>query len=701
MDDTSTALKENSAPSNDSLDITLKHSTEQDLPDQKVLGETHDAGSQTDCIVYLTAMESELDPGLNRQRENNEAYFTLPENNHNHRIKSLALTRFRQYQHNDLDLEHLIIDQGRQDASPENHTNVLWEINEENIRLRLQRDDLLIQRAALENDLSTSFIEKFDLQKQLSSANRTIEKGRAHYERIDAEWKRDLAKLQDMTRLFEANTENARYVEMLRQQNVLEETNIWLSGQLQMRIEDHRFFACQRQAALQASSYHRACAMNSEIQLLRQWLSTVQAQLADTGKARARLEEELQQERLKHQEVMNAFYQEPYECSYPCNVQQTAYVGGSAPHKPSKFTPAYPTGFQSRSPKAGTPPQLSSDRKPDSNVRPDTWFEPCTASGSSAQQYSTRSKSKFTFGDNSDSQSASIATGTTTGATPRTDFSFSFRGTVDDHSSLGADGSTTDSDLPKNSTSQNGKYPANIAVTLHFSAGSDQSTSTASVGNCKMPLVEAGNARILDECDHDEDEETEEYMQDPCLPSGGSCLASELPPEVRDNVNLFGNLQPQIAAENMVTCNSTKAAHLYVNRKRQNGARKPLASDFFHTDSVKAEVEMNSMNALPAEKTSEEKVYVVFAGADIVQLTHIGGGVGHIAAAEGTVQAGEGNGIMEAEQGSNPLLPLAAFNGFPKPPKNKGRTQRRAFLRKIAKARKLAEIVGTSGKGIS
>ena len=706
MDDTSTAPKENSAPSNDSLDITLKHSTEQDLPDQQVFGETHDAATQTNCIVYLTAMESELDPRLNRQRENNEAYVALPENNHNHRMNSLALTRFRPYQHNDLSLEHLIIDQARQDASPENHANVLREINEENIRLRLQRDDLLIQRAALENDLSTSFIEKFDLQKQLSSANRTIEKGRAQYKRIDAEWKRDLAKLQDMTRLFEANTENARYVEMLRQQNVLEETNIWLSGQLQMRIEDHRFFACQRQAALQASSYHRACAMNSEIQMLRQWLSTVQAQLADTGKSRARLEEELQQERLKHQEVINAFYQKPSELklkmgSYSRNVQQTAYAGGSAPHKPSKFTPAYPTGFQTRLPNAGTPPQLSSDRKSEDNVRPDTLFEPCTASGSSAQQYSTPSKSKFTFGDNSVSQSASIATGTTTGATPRTDFNFSFRGTVDDHSSLGADGNTTEFDLPKNSTSQNGKYPANIADTSHFSAGSDQSTSTASVGNCKMPLVEAGNARILDKCDHGEDEETEEYMQDPCLPSGGSCLASELPPEVRDKVNLFGDLQPQMAAEKMVPCNSTKAAHPYVNRKTQNRSRKPLASDFFHTDSVKAEVEMNSMNALPAEKTSEEKVHVVFAGVDIAQLTHIGGGVGHIAAAEGSVQAGEGNETMEAEQGSNPLSPLAAFKGFPKSPKNKGRTQRRAFLRKIAKARKLAEIVGTSGKGTS
>ncbi len=38
--------------------------------------------------------------------------------------------------------------------------------------------------AALENDLSTSFIEKLDLEKRLSSAERMIEKGKAYHKRL-------------------------------------------------------------------------------------------------------------------------------------------------------------------------------------------------------------------------------------------------------------------------------------------------------------------------------------------------------------------------------------------------------------------------------------------------------------------------------------------------------------------------------------
>ena len=41
--------------------------------------------------------------------------------------------------------------------------------------LRLQRDDLLAQRAALEVDLSTSFVKKCDLKNELLSAKGTIE----------------------------------------------------------------------------------------------------------------------------------------------------------------------------------------------------------------------------------------------------------------------------------------------------------------------------------------------------------------------------------------------------------------------------------------------------------------------------------------------------------------------------------------------
>ena len=45
--------------------------------------------------------------------------------------------------------------------------------------LRLQRDDLLAQRAAPEDDLSTSFVQKFDLENKLSSARAMIKKEKA------------------------------------------------------------------------------------------------------------------------------------------------------------------------------------------------------------------------------------------------------------------------------------------------------------------------------------------------------------------------------------------------------------------------------------------------------------------------------------------------------------------------------------------
>ena len=675
MDDTSTALNENSVPRHDSSDITLINSAAEDLLDQQVLVETHDVGTQTD---YHATTESEDPSMLDKPDEDSEAYVTPLENNHDSQVDYLALTRYRPDQQNDLYLEHLTTEQGRQNTLQDDHTTLIQEINEENIRLKIQRDNLLTQCAALENDLSTSFLDKFDLEEQLSSAKRTIEKGRAYCTRIEADWKRDIAKLQDMTRLFEAKTENAKYVEMLRQQNVLEEANIWLSGEVQMRIEDHRFFACQRQAALDASSYHRSCEMSSEIQILRQWLSTVQAQLADTGKAKTKLEGELQQERLKHQEVRNALYQKPSEpkltlSSPPYNAQQSAYAGSSTSHKPSKFTPKYPPGFQTRWPDAGASPQFSSERKSESNFGPDTLFEPRTASASSPQQFSTRSKSKFAFGNNAISPSASIATDITNGATPRTDFNFTFGGTVDQESSLSDDGNTTEA------------------------VGADHSTSAPSVDSCEMPLVEAGNQQSLDDCYHGEDQEMGEYMQEPSLTSGSSCSASDLPAEIGDNVDLLEGLHPKMTAEHTVGCNCTKATGAYVNRKTQNGAEKPSASDFFQTSSVEAEVETKSRGALDAEKNADQKVPVVATGADIVQETHIGGGAVHSAAAEGLVQAGKANKTMRAEQDSNPQSPPSASKEVPKPPKNKGKPSRRAYLRKIAKARKRAEIGGANG----
>ena len=675
MDDTSTVLNENSAPRYDSSDITSINSAEQDLLDQQVLVETHDVGTQTD---YHTATELEDRLMLDKPEEDTEAYVKPPENNHDSQIDYLALTRYRRDQQNDLYLEHLTTEQGRQDTLPENHTNVFQEINEDNIRLRLQRDNLWTQCAALENDLSTSFLDKFDLEEQLSSAKRTIEKGRAYCTRIEADWKRDIAKLQDMTRLFEAKTENAKYVEMLHQQNVLEEANIWLSGEVQMRIEDHRFFACQRQAALDASSYQRSCEMSSEIQMLRQWLSTVQAQLADTGKAKTKLEGELQQERLKHQEVRNAYSRKLSEpklkMSSPFyNAQQTAYADSSTPHKPSKFTPMCPPGFETCLPNAGAPLQFSSERESETIFGPDKFFEPYTANSSSPQQFSTRSKSKFTFGDNAVSPSASIATDTTNGATPRTNFNFAFGGIVDHQSSLGANGNTTEA------------------------VGADQSTSAPSVGSCEMPLFEAQNQQSLDECDHGEDHEIGEYMQEPSLTSGSSCSASDLPAEVGDNVDLLEGLRPKTTAEDTVGCNSRNAAGLYVNRKTQNGAQKPSASDYFQTSSVEAEVETKSRGALAAEKNADQKVPVVATGADIAQETHIGGGAVNSAAAEGLVQAGKANKTKRAEQDSNPQSPPSASKEAPTPPKNNGKSSRRAYLRKIAKARKRAEIGGANG----
>ena len=695
---------ENVSPRIDSLDIPSIDSAEQDLPDQQVLGEIHSLGTPMNRTVQPRATESNLNAVLDRQGNDNEAYIALLDNSHSPQMDYLALTHFRPVQYNDMDLDHLYIDQGRRDTLLEYQTNVLEEINGENIRLRIQRDDLLGQRAALENDLSTSFMEKLDLEKRLLRAKTMIEKGKAYYNRLDAEWKGDFAKLQHMTRLFEANTENARYVEVLRQQNILEEENSWLFGQLQMKTEDNRLFACQREAALQASSYERACTMSSEIRQLRQWLSTVQAQLADIAKAKKKVEEELQQERLEHQAIRNACHQNRSEFKHvmgscPYNARQTVYAGRSAPQKPSKFTPS--TAYQAQLPKAGAPPPFTSRRKCESNLGADTFFEPFSASGSTPQQYGTRSKSKFSFGDNNIPQSATT-TEAPTGAVPRTDFNFSFGGIVDHQSSPNADGNITDSDLPKNSTSQKGKCPANIAVGSSCSAGSKQTSSAPSLGNRRMPSVDAETPQTLDEHDHGEDDNVQD------LPSGGSGSVSNVSAEVRDKVDPLGGLSPKMTTENTVSCNSTGAADLYVDQKTQARAQKPLASDFFNDVSVKAEAKMYSMDALVAEKTSEEKIPIAFAGTDVVQQTHTGGSVAHSATAKSSVQAGNDNEATEAVQSINSLLPPPTIESTPpaskgsqKWPKNKGRTQKRAFLRKIAKARKKAEIGGAGGEGTS
>ena len=678
------------------LDVGIQTNRIEDLVDQQVLGETHDMGTQTNRIAHLMAMESELQSKLDGQRKTDDTHVTRPEDNDDDEMGYLALTCYRPGQHNDLNLESLTIEQARQDIAPENDADMLQAINEENIRLKIQRDDLLAQRVALENDLSASFVEKLDLENEIFNAKLTIERGKAYCERIECEWKRDMAKLQDMLRLVEAKTENALFVELLRQQKVLEEGNTWLAGEVQMKMEDNRFLACQRKAALDASEFKRYCQMSSETQMLRRWLSTVQAQLAESGKAKTRLEKELQQERLEHQQFRNAYYQKQSEpkltmSSRSYSAQQSAYAGGSMPHKPSKFTPTYPPGFQTRLPNAEAPPQFSSERKSEFDFGPDTFFETCAPSGSISQQYG-RSKSKFTFGDSPVSPSASIPTGTTTEPMSGTDFNFTFEGAMDHKSSLSADGNTTKS------------------------VGADQSTSAPNAGECEMPLDEAENLESLDECDHGEDEETEEYTHDPRLPSGCSSLAGEPLAEVKDEVDLLEEVQAKTTANNTVGCDSTKAAGLYVNQKAQNGARKPSASDFFDADLSEDEVETNSIGALSAKKTTEEKVTgedateeeitaektperdamegkvpMVSAGGDIAQQTQIGGGAARTAPAEGSVRAGQDN---------NPPSPPPTSNAsLPKAPKNKGKTSRRNFLRKLAKARKRAEIGGQANGG--
>ena len=676
MDDTSTALNGTVAPRNDALDVTLNNTADQNLLHQDVLAETHDMGTQTNGIAHPTVMESELQSKLDRQGKTNDTHVTRPEDKDDREMGYLALTCYRPGQHNDLDLESLVIEQAGQDVAPENSADMVQAINEENIRLKIQRDDLLTQRAALEEDLSTSFVEKLHLENELSNAKGTIEKGRAYCDRIECEWKRDIAKLEDMIRLVEAKTENALFVELLRQQKVLEEGNTWLAGEVQMKMEDNRFLACQRKAALDASEFKRYCHMSSEIQMLRRWLSNVQAQLAESGKGKTKLEGQLQQERLEHQQFRNAYYQKQSEpkltmSSRSYSAQQSAYAGGSIPHKPSKFTTNYPPGVQTRVPSAGASSQFSSERKSEFDFGPDTFFETCAPSGSISQQYS-RSKSKFTFGDSPVSPSASIPTGTTTGATSRPDFNFTFGATVDNQSSLSADANTTKS------------------------VDADQSTSAPIVGDCEMPFVEAEDLQSVDERDHGEDEETEELIHDGRLPSGCSSLAGDPPTEVKDDINLSQRSQQKMTADSTVGCDSTKAAGLYINPKARNGTRKPSASDFFDEDLSEDEVEVNSTEALASEKTTEEniteematevktaeektteekttevktaegKVPIITARADIAQQTHIEGGAAHTT---------------------------------PTAPKNMSKTARRNFLRKRAKARKRAEIGGGAGGG--
>lgn len=639
VNDTATALNENAAPSYDTIDNTLIDPAGQDLLDKKVYVETHDVGTQTNGMTCQTTTEPDPDLGLGSQEGILGAFVALPEDNHSFPVDSLALTHYRGSQHSDPDLEQLTVDQGQQDVLPRDHTNVPEEINQENIRLKLQRDDLLAQRIALENDLSTSFMDKFDLESRLSSANRTIDKGKAAYKSLEDEWKQDHTKLQTITRLFEAKSENEKHVEMLGQQKLLEDENAWLFDQLQMKTEDNRFFACQREAVVQSTSHELTCAMTSQIEMLRQRLSTVQAQLTDSVKAKNRLADELQQERLKHQATRNAFELETKMGPSPYNVQQTTYAGGSAPHKPSKFSSTFPTVSQASLPQAGATPQFSAEEK--SIFGADPFLEPCSASSNITQQYGARSKSKFSFGVNTVSESAFTAPKTTTGPTPRTDFNFTFGGPTNHHNSLSAPGITTESDLPKDST-----RPFNKAVGSAIFGDPEQTTTT-----------------------------------------NGSYIASKLPAKATGSVDQLDGLGPRMTTDNKIPYNFGKSADVHVNKKTRKTRRKPAASDFFDEDPVETEVETNTMDVVAAETISEESAPTAFAGVDVPQQPHTTGDAHHKTTAEGTVQTSKKPKTMESEQGTPPLPPTAK-----QPLKNKAKTSKRAHSRKVAKERKRAAI---------
>ena len=643
VNDTATALNENAAPSYDNIDNALIDPVGQDLLDKKVYVETHDVETQTNGMTCQTTTEPDSDLGLGSQEGILEATVAFPKDNHSFPVDSLALTPYRASQHNDPHLEQLTVDQRQQDVLLEDHTDVLEEINQENIRLKLQRDDLLAQRIALENDLSASFMDKFELESQLSSAKRTIDKGRARYKAVEDEWKQNHAKLQNMTRVFEANTENAKYVEMLAQQKILEDKNEWLFGELQMRADDNRLFVRQREAMEQASDYKLVCAMTSEIQMLRQRLSVVQDQLTDSVKAKNRLADELQKERLKHQATRNAFGIETKIGPSPYNVQQTMYAGGSAPHKPSKFTSTAATPFQASRPKAGATSQFSPELKSESTFGADPFFEPHSSNSNIPQQYSKRSRSKFSFGDNSVPKSASTAAGTTNGATSRTDFNFTFGGPIDHHSSLSAQGMTTEYNAPKDST-----RPFSIAVGSPVFANSEQKTG-----------------------------------------ADGSNSTTKLSTDVTDNVDLLEGLKPKMTVESKDPFNFGKSVDLDANKKTQNTRRKPKASDFFDEDSSDAEAKLGSMGEMAAEKVNEETVPIFSAGADVAQHVQIGGDANYNTTAEGTVQTSKKNKTMAFEQGRNTQSHTPTSDSKSK---NKGKTSKRAHLRKVAKERKRAAV---------
>ena len=729
----------------------------QDLLDQQVHIETCDAGTQTNGIDHRRPLESDPDLGLSGPGGYHEASVTLFGENHGSQAGSLALTLFRPSQHDDPQMEHLTVDQGLQEVLLGEHTDLIEEINQENILLRLQCDDLLNQCAGLESDLNISFIEKTDLQDGLASAERTIEKGRALYERSEL-------KLENMARLFEANTEKEKFVEMLEQQKLLDEENNCLRAQLQNRLEDNRYLRVQREAVVRATEYGRVCAMTAEIENLHQRLSTLQAQLAESDKAKLRLSAELQQERINHRATRHMFQSKTKMGSSPSYMQQAAQAGGPAPHKPSKFTATYPAAFQAPLPKAGTHPQLSSEQNSeyifgaigdtpkeygthakskfsfgDNTVPESTRSKSKFSFGDNFVPESTRSKSKFSFGDNTVPESTSSATGTTTRAAPRTDFNFTFGGTTDHHSSPNGYGNTTGPELQNDST-----RPANIFVASTFSADAEQVTNAPSPGNPNVPLFKAASPQYFDEFYHGNQAHIEhsheqyfpggglytktkspqyfneyhhgsrahiEHLHDQSFPTGGLYTKSKLFADATDKVDLLGGWGLNMTTENKAPYNFAQSADVYNNQKAKKGAKKPLASDFFDDDPVEAEVKANTMVAPATEKTTEEKVPTSSAEADPSPKSHIEDRTNHNAGAEATVQAGKSNEVKEAGQGNNLPPPTSTPSSPPpaseeqanpsKQPKKKAKTSKRALLRKMAKERKRAAVGEADWSGSS
>ena len=705
------------------------HSAGQDLLNQQVHIGTCDAGTQTNGIDHRRPLESDPDLGLSGPGGYHEPNVTRFGDNHGSQADSFALTLFRPSQHDDPQIEQLTVDQGLQEVLLGEHTHLIEEINQENILLRSQRDDLLYQCAGLESDLSTSFVEKMDLEEELKSAEKTIEKGRALYERSEAERKETHSKLENMTRLFEANTENEKIVEMLEQQKLLDEENTWILGQLQMKTEDNRYFAVQREAVVRATEYDRVCAMTAEIENLRQRLSTFQAQLAESDTAKLRLSAELQQERINHRATRKAIESKYKMGSSPSHLQQTAYAGGSAPQKPSKFTPTYTIASEAPLPKAGTSPPSYSEQNSeymfgavgdtpkeygtrskskfsfgDNTVPKSTQSKSKFSFGDDNVPESTRSKSKFSFGDNTVPESTSSATGTTTGAAPRTDFNFTFGGTTDHHRSPSGYGNTTGPELPNDSTS-----PANIFLASGFSADAEQTASPPSPGNPKLPLFKAECPQYFEEFNHGSRAQVEK-LHDPYFAAGGSYINSNPSVEVTDNVGLFGGLGLKMPTENCDPHNFAKPANVHINQQATKGAKKPLASDFFDDEEpVEAEVEPNSKDALTTEQNSEEKVTIVSAESGVTQQTHIENRTSHNATAQGNIQTSIDTTTTESPQAtpplspsSNPEIPSPPSKVNPaKEPKNKGKTSKRALLRKAAKERKKAPIGEADWSGSS